>query len=82
MKYLLVLLVVVVAIWIWRNNRRVNPVERQAGTKPPVRPQPLPPTVMVACAHCGAHLPEADAVAGTRGVYCSADHRRLHEAVH
>ena len=81
MKYLLVLLVVVVAVWIWRNNRRANPVERQTGQKPQAPPQALPPTIMVACAHCGAHLPEADAVTGTRGVYCCMDHRQLHETV-
>ena len=30
---------------------------------------------MVACLHCGLHLPHSEAVAGTRGPYCSAAHR-------
>jgi uncharacterized protein len=34
---------------------------------------------MVRCAHCGLHLPSADAVAGERGVYCGAPHRLLAE---
>jgi len=32
---------------------------------------------MVRCAHCGLHLPAADALAGPDGaVYCSAAHRQ------
>ncbi len=79
MKYLLVLLVVLVAFWIWRNNRRLDSAAREAARKPKARPQPLPPTVMVACHHCGAHLPEADAAVGTDGVYCCVEHRQQHE---
>jgi len=30
---------------------------------------------MVSCAHCGIHLPRDEAVAGTRGLYCSSAHR-------
>ena len=36
------------------------------------------PQAMVACAHCGLHLPQPDAVEGEGGRhYCSAEHRRL-----
>jgi uncharacterized protein len=32
---------------------------------------------MVSCAHCGLHLPEADALPGPDGAhYCSEAHRR------
>ncbi len=77
MKYLLVLAVVMVAFYIWRNNRLED---RRA--KPPARPAPpkgLAPTIMVACRQCGTHLPENEAVAGRQGAYCSAEHRRLLE---
>lgn len=73
MKYLLVLLVIVIAVGIWRNNRRQEAVERQQA-----RPQPLPsPQTMVACANCGLHLPASDAlVDSAKRLYCSADHLR------
>lgn len=32
---------------------------------------------MVACAHCGVHLPRADAVAEGADLYCGDEHRRL-----
>ena len=35
---------------------------------------------IVACAHCGLHVPRSDAVVAVDGVglYCSEVHRRLH----
>ena len=77
MKYLLVLLVIVVAVGIWRNKRRDEVAERKtAGTRP--APALKQPQNMVACAHCGLHLPQADAVTdGENQYYCSAEHRSL-----
>ena len=73
MKYLLVLLVVVVAVGIWRSKRRAEVAEQTRPASPPKRLQS-----MVACAHCGLHLPQADAVSDASGkVFCSAEHRRL-----
>ena len=73
MKFLLVLTVVLVAFWIWRNNR----VSDRRDAPPPHKPgQPL---VMVACDHCGTHLPEAEVVRGQQGVYCCHEHRRQRE---
>lgn len=77
MKYLLVLLVIAIAVGIWRSNRRA---EREAA--PPHRPAPPPagePARMLSCAHCGLHLPAADALQGHRGAYCSPEHRQLSE---
>ena len=73
MKYLLVLAVLLVAFWIWRNNR----VERKPPSPPPRPPGPLPPVTMVECRHCGMHLPEGEALVGRHGHYCSEEHRRL-----
>jgi uncharacterized protein len=70
MKFLLVVAVLVVAFWVWRNNRR-----RQAAP-PPTRRLPEP---MVACAQCGTHLPDKEAVKSAQGTYCSEAHRRQHE---
>lgn len=81
MKYLLVLLVIVVAFGIWRNKRRAEVAERKA-TAPMPTPTLQQPQNMVECAHCGLHLPQADAVTHTTTGrnslhYCSAEHRRL-----
>ncbi|VTU14137.1 hypothetical protein SRS16CHR_00941 [Variovorax sp. SRS16] len=76
MKFLLVLAVVFVAIWIWRKNRRDDMRERQ----PPKRattPAVAAPQAMLRCAHCGLHLPAADAIGGPGGIaYCSVAHRQ------
>lgn len=77
MKYLIVLAVVLVGIWFWRNNRRA-----ELRDKPAARPRAadLPkPTEIVACAVCAVHLPRIDALTGGRGVYCSDAHRRQAE---
>ncbi|MGK6309040.1 PP0621 family protein [Variovorax sp. DT-64] len=77
MKYLLVLAIILVAIWLWRKGRRE---ELQSRTPPPAPPPPPgsigPPQAMLRCAHCGLHLPAADAVRDADGTaYCSAAHR-------
>ncbi len=71
MKYLVLLLIVVGGIWWIRQQRR---------PKQPDNPQKSGPHVMVPCAHCGTHVPEADAIHGTQGVYCSSAHRTAHES--
>lgn len=69
MKYLLVLAVVLVAAWIWRNNRRVG---RGPGGPPPL----AVPQDMVRCPVCSVHLPRSDALAGPDGaLYCCQEHR-------
>lgn len=72
MKYLLVLAVVLVAVWLWRNNRRV---EKQ---QPPAARAPLPaPQDMVRCPVCSVHLPRTDALPGPDGrLYCCQEHRQ------
>lgn len=77
MKYLLVLVVVMVAFHIWRNNR----ISEQAH-KPPRPPRQkglAAPVAMVACPVCGTHLPEEEAIRGREGSYCCLEHRQQHE---
>lgn len=75
MKILLVLAVVLVAFWIWRNNR----LGQRDESRPTATRAPQLPAIMVACAHCGMHLPDTEAVRGAQGVYCCHEHRRQRE---
>lgn len=73
MKYLLVLLVVVIAVGVWRSRRRVEDNDTA-----PAKSPALPTQDMVACAHCGLHLPRSDALAlraTPAQYYCSPEHR-------
>lgn len=71
MKYLLVVIVVLLAVWLWRNNRRV---EKDGQPKAP--PPPGLPQDMVRCPVCSVHLPRVDALAGPDGsLYCCQEHR-------
>ncbi|MFM6985126.1 MAG: PP0621 family protein [Hydrogenophaga sp.] len=74
MKYLLVLFVVLVAVWLWRSKRqgeRAAPSPSQRAARPAAMPTP-----MVACGHCGTHVPQAEAIPGRLGLYCCQEHRR------
>jgi uncharacterized protein len=72
MKYLVLLIVVVVAIGVWRNRR----VKEAAPRPTPPRPLALPQD-MLACAHCGVHVPQAEALTTGAQAYCCAEHQRL-----
>ena len=74
MKYLLVLLVLLFAFWIWRNNRRAEVADRTA--QRPDKPAGTKPVTMVACRVCGTHLPHTEAVQGRQGLYCGHEHRQ------
>lgn len=77
MKFLLVLTVLLVAFWVWRNDRQSD---RDRGGAPPARKPPARPVPMIACAHCGTHVPAEEALPGATGRYCCPEHRRQHEA--
>jgi uncharacterized protein len=72
-KFLLIMLLVLVGVWLWRSSR--PGAKKRASPPPQATPKPLE---MVRCALCSVHLPAADAIQGKQGVYCSADH--LHRA--
>jgi uncharacterized protein len=71
MKYLIWLLVIVLAIWAFKRNRRVN----SDAPKAPPPATPAAPANMAVCLHCGIHLPQDEAVTGEKGQYCSTEHR-------
>lgn len=69
MKYLVVLLVVVVVVWLLlRTRSRDRAGHAASGQRTTARE-------VVACRHCGVHLPRDDAVADPAGWYCSPEHR-------
>ncbi|MBA4177027.1 MAG: hypothetical protein C0505_10780 [Leptothrix sp. (in: Bacteria)] len=74
MKFLLLLAVIGVAIWMFKARHRVP-----GPKKPPPAQRPegkaAAPTPMLVCAHCGVHLPKTDAVFDPAGrAFCSAAH--------
>ena len=71
-KYLLVLLVVGLGLWMLVKRLRSD---GESTGKPLAKP--AAPVAMVECAHCGLHLPAADALPEGSRLYCSDGHRRL-----
>lgn len=71
MKWFVVLLAVLAGVWWWRRGQGLA----QAVMKKPA----AAPQAMRACRHCGVHVPEAEAVTGRLGAYCSAAHRQQAE---
>lgn len=76
MKYLLVL----VGVWMWRNNRIAATQDKQQQKTRAANRQDKQ-QIMVSCAHCGLHLPQTEALPGPGGVaeqwFCSSEHRKL-----
>ncbi|HEY8358925.1 MAG TPA: PP0621 family protein [Ramlibacter sp.] len=76
MKYLVLVVVLVVAYMLWRNARLAERAQRDAAAPPQQPPAATALQDMVSCRVCGLHLPQSEAVAGVRGLmYCSAEHR-------
>lgn len=75
MKYLLLLLAIVALVWLIRGARR-----REAPPAEPRRDAGVQP--MVACQHCGVHLPAHEALPGRGGVFCGEAHRAEYEKQH
>ena len=72
MKYLLFLVVVFVLLWLLRGAMTSR---RRGNAAPP----PKAPQEMIACAHCGVHLPRDEALPGRGGVFCGDAHRTAFE---
>lgn len=67
MKYL-VLLIVLGLFYMWWRSQRIDRV---------APPPPLPaPQDVVACAHCGVHVPRSEALSQGALHYCCIEHQR------
>jgi uncharacterized protein len=82
MKYLIVLLVVVAGAWLLLGRRRggqrdgLEGNERADPRVSPAEPPAIDAVTMVACAHCGVHVPAAELQFDAAGLpYCSDAHR-------
>ena len=78
MKLLLLLAVVVLALYMFKSRQRRKDVPPAAKQRKQHKSQPPPaePAKMLACAHCGVHLPQAEVLAGADGrPYCTEAHR-------
>jgi uncharacterized protein len=82
MKYLIVLLVVVAGAWLLLGRRRGSQRDGLKGRAsadprvPPAEPPAIDAVTMVACAHCGVHVPAAELHFDAAGrPYCSDAHR-------
>ncbi|HET9823328.1 MAG TPA: PP0621 family protein [Burkholderiaceae bacterium] len=79
MKVLVIVaaLALLVLLLLGRGARAAKPPPRdRSAAPPPPSPPPSPPEGMVACAHCGLHVPRSEALADGDDAYCSAGHRR------
>ena len=75
MSKLLILLVLIgAAVW-WLGSRR-GPRPPPAGPDKPAPPPAAKAQTMMACAHCGVHLPQQDTVVDAADrPFCSEAHR-------
>lgn len=76
MKYLLLIALALLGLWWWRSLARRDSGRSQSQTHAPAPPRPQD---MIACHHCGVHLPGTDVIPGAQGSYCSAAHRQAAE---
>ena len=67
----LILLAVAVLALVWLVRRALR--ARRVDAAPPAGA----PGELVACAHCGVHLPRAEARSAPPGLYCCEEHARL-----
>lgn len=74
MKYLVLLAVLAVVLGVWRSRQPKSEAPAQPATPPHT---PSPPQDMVACAHCGLHLPRSEALAEAGHFYCTREHQGL-----
>ena len=71
-KFVLLLVIIAALVWLTRRGRR-----RVSGGDAP--PPAAPKEAMVACAQCGLHLPNGEALPGRGGLFCSEAHRAQFE---
>lgn len=79
MKFFLLLALFFVVVWLFRGGRRrgLPGAPPQAPVAPPDSAESASESI-VACVHCGLHLPQSEAVPGEAGWFCDDAHRLAH----
>jgi uncharacterized protein len=76
MKYALVVGLLLMIFWIWRTSRQAG-VDKNKQSDARQKPASIEKvTEIVACEVCHVHLPRNEALTGSRGLYCSTEHRQ------
>ena len=80
MKFFLLLGLFFVVVWLIRGGRRrgLPDAPPQAPVAPPGGDQVASESI-IACVHCGVHLPQSEAVSGAAGWFCGEAHRLAHD---
>ena len=80
MKFFLLLALFFVVVWLIRGGRRRGGpgAAPQAPDAPTDGAKPSRESI-VACVHCGLHLPQGEAVSGAAGWFCGDLHRLAHD---
>lgn len=73
MRVLLLLILLLIVAW-WA-NRALERRRNRARAKPAAKKRLA--ERMLACDHCGVHIPESEGVRGETGFFCCDEHRRL-----
>lgn len=78
MRTLLIIILLMIVVW-WLRRALQKPLDdfRAIRRKRAANSEPEALEQMVACRHCGVHVPEGEAVREGDAVFCSEDHRRL-----
>ena len=71
MRFIVLVLLVVLAVWLIRRAFRASHKSES------LRQRTGEVGDLVRCAHCGVHLPRAEARAAGQALYCSEEHARL-----
>ena len=73
MKFIVLLAVLMVAMWVWNHNRKQAIAQREQEAAMQRMPAP-----MVQCRHCGVHVAQKQAVQNEQGDwFCSLEHAKL-----
>lgn len=77
MRYLILFLLILFAVWWVRRALSGGGGDRSAGAGRRAGDSDGKTERMLECAHCGVHVPEREGVSEGRHFYCSEAHRRL-----
>lgn len=80
MRFFLLLALVFVAVWLFRGSRRRDLPGAPPPSGTPKADAHTTGESIVACVHCGLHLPRSEAISGEAGWFCGDAHRLAHDS--